>query len=88
MAERGRNKKRGPLSKEAKARQKQRRKEEIQQLKNIGVGALETFTPLGDVQTAKDASKAFQEGRYFESTGDWRRDKEIIAEKEAKGWTS
>ena len=69
MAERGRNKKRGPLSKEAKARQKQRRKEEIQQLKNIGVGALETFTPLGDVQTAKDASKAFQEGRYFDAAG-------------------
>ena len=56
MAERGRNKARGPLSKEARTRQAQRRQEEIQQLKDISVGALETFTPLGDVQTAKDAS--------------------------------
>jgi hypothetical protein len=30
---------------------------------------LETFTPYGDVQTAKDASKAFQEGRYLDAAG-------------------
>ncbi len=69
MVERGRNKKRGPLSKEARARQAQRRQKEIEQLKDISVSALETFTPLGDVQTAKDASKAFQEGRYLDAAG-------------------
>ena len=30
---------------------------------------LETFTPYGDVQTAKDASTAFQEGRYLDAAG-------------------
>jgi len=29
----------------------------------------EMFTPLGDVQTVKDASKAFQEGRYLDAAG-------------------
>lgn len=26
------------------------------------------------------------EGRYFESTGDWEKDKAILAKKEASGW--
>ena len=30
---------------------------------------LETFTPYGDVQTAKDANRAFQEGRYLDAAG-------------------
>lgn len=27
------------------------------------------------------------EGRYFESTGDWKKDKEIFKKKEAEGWS-
>ena len=27
-----------------------------------------------------------QQGRFFESTGDWKKDKELFKQKEAKGW--
>ena len=27
------------------------------------------------------------EGRYFESTGNWKKDKELMREKKAKGWS-
>jgi len=62
MAERGRNKGRGPLSKEKQKQRKERTRAATKEM-------LETFTPLGDVQTAKDASKAFQEGRYLDAAG-------------------
>ncbi|MDC3283341.1 hypothetical protein OAV41_02075 [Planctomycetota bacterium] len=45
--------------------QEQRRQEVRSGIKE----AAEMFTPLGDVQTAKDASKAFQEGRYLDAAG-------------------
>jgi len=30
--------------------------------------------------------KDIKEGRYFQSTGDWKKDKEMFKKKEAEGW--
>jgi len=40
-----------------------------EEAKIAGKFLAETFTPYGDVQTAQDANKAFQEGRYLDAAG-------------------
>ncbi|MDW3195281.1 MAG: hypothetical protein R8G66_23095 [Cytophagales bacterium] len=39
----------------------------------VSTSLIEGFTDISD-------------GRYFESTGDWEKDKAILADKEAAGW--
>lgn len=38
------------------------------------------------LQTILEGIKDIQEGRYFQSTGDWRKDREIFKMKENNGW--
>lgn len=39
----------------------------IEDYKKLGMTALETFTPYGDIQTSKDAYNAYQQGEYLKA---------------------